>query len=216
MVSGYFITFEGGEGAGKSTQVHHLGKALAAAGHEVVLTREPGGAPGAEDIRALMVTGEPGRWTPLTEALLFAAARDEHLRTTIRPALARGAVVVCDRFADSTRAYQGAAGGADQTMINALKQWVVGETRPDLTIILDLDPSIGLARAQERGRKADRFECHDLSFHERLRASFIDIAGREPKRCRIVNADRGADIVASEISELVVTALSHRASGQTK
>ena len=213
MGQGFFITLEGGEGAGKSTQARLLGEALQAGGHEVVLTREPGGAAGAEAIRELLVTGEPGRWTPLAEALLFAAAREEHLRTTIRPALERGAIVISDRFCDSTRAYQGAAGGVAPEVIDALEEWVVGPVRPDLTIILDLDPATGLARAHERGGGADRFERHDLDFHARLRAAFKDIAARESERCRIVDAGRNAEIVAEEIGGLVVSALASRGEG---
>ena len=213
MGQGFFITFEGGEGAGKSTQARLLGETLTSAGHDVVLTREPGGASGAEVIRELLVTGEPGRWTPLAEALLFAAARDEHLRTTIRPALARGTIVICDRFADSTRAYQGAAGGVQSQVIDQLEHWVVGSTRPDLTIILDIDPESGLARAHERGGGADRFERHDLDFHARLRAAFQEIAARESERCRVMDARRDRDIVAREIGELVLSALADRRSG---
>jgi dTMP kinase len=207
MENGFFITLEGGEGAGKSTQLQRLGKALTQAGHRVVLTREPGGAPGAEAVRELLVTGEPGRWSPLAEALLFAAARDEHLRATIRPALAAGAVVVSDRFADSTRAYQGAGGGLEAGIVDALEHWVVGPTRPDLTIILDLEPGAGLQRAGRRGGGSDRFERHGAEFHARLRAAFLDIATADPGRCVIVDAARPEDVVASEIARLALARL---------
>jgi len=210
MTGSFFITLEGGEGAGKSTQAARLAGALERAGHEVVLTREPGGAPGAEALRELLVTGQPLRWTALAEALLFAAARDEHLRATIRPALDRGCVVISDRFADSTRAYQGAAGGLDETVIGTLERWVVGDTGPDLTLILDLDPGEGLARAGRRGGADDRFEHHGRAFHDRLRAAFRDIARREPGRCVLVDAGRAVDTVAGEIAELALARIAQR------
>jgi len=151
MARGVFITFEGGEGAGKSTQIAHLGERLRAAGRDVVTTREPGGSPGAEAIRALLVTGAADRWSPVSETLLMYAARRDHIERVIAPALARGAVVLCDRFADSTRAYQGAAGGAPAELIAALEAAVLGEAQPDLTLVLDLPVEAGLARAAARG-----------------------------------------------------------------
>ena len=154
MARGLFITFEGGEGAGKSTQVGLLAMRLAAQGRDVVRTREPGGSPGGEAIRALLVTGGADRWSATTETLLMNAARCDHIERVIAPALQRGAVVICDRFADSTRAYQGAAGGAAPELIAALEAAVVGDTRPDLTFILDLPVEIGLARAAGRGPRA--------------------------------------------------------------
>ena len=210
--SGYFITLEGGEGAGKSTQARLLRDRLAAGGREVVLTREPGGAPGAEAIRHLLVTGAADRWSPLAETLLFAAARDEHLRRTIRPALERGAIVICDRFADSTRAYQGVAGGVDPETVRSLEDVVLDGTRPDLTLILDIDPAEGLARAGARiagdrssgaGADENRFETKSLDFHAALRRAFLDIAAAEPDRCIIVDASGPAGDVAERIAAKV-------------
>lgn len=203
MAQGFFITLEGGEGTGKSTQAARLADALRADGHEVVATREPGGAAGSEAIRNLLVNGPTGRWSPLAETLLFSAARDEHLRATIRPALARGAVVVCDRFADSTRAYQGSAGGVSGAAIRALEEWVVGPTKPDLTLILDLDPEVGLGRSDDRGEGGDRFERMDAAFHARLRAAFLEIAAAEPERCVVVDAAQPIEEVATGIAAIV-------------
>ena len=203
MTEGRFITLEGGEGTGKSTQAALLAGALRAAGHDVVVTREPGGVPGAEAIRSLLVTGEPGRWTPLAEALLFAAARDAHLRDLIEPSIERGALVISDRFADSTRAYQGAAGGVSEDIIGALESWVVANRQPDLTFVLDLDPEIGIARSRARGGDADRFERHGLDFHRRLREAFLDIAEANPSRCIVVDASRPADDLAADIARIV-------------
>ncbi|HWE99066.1 MAG TPA: dTMP kinase [Caulobacteraceae bacterium] len=199
MASGVFITFEGGEGAGKSTQVTRLADRLTAAGHEVVRTREPGGSAGAEAIRALLVTGEADRWSPLTEALLMNAARRDHVERVIAPALARGAVVICDRFADSTRAYQGAGGGLSGTLIALLEAAVVGDTRPDLTFILDVPAEVGLARAGARPGAEARFEAKGSAYHERLREAFLTIAAEEPSRCIVVDASAAADAVGDLI-----------------
>jgi dTMP kinase len=187
VTRGRFITFEGGEGAGKSTQLRRLAERLAARGLDVVPTREPGGSPGAEAIRALVLNGAADRWSPLTETLLMYAARRDHIERVIAPALARGAWVVCDRFADSTRAYQGAAGGTDPALIAALEAGVLDEARPDLTLILDLPPQAGLARAAARGGEM-RFEAKGLAFHERLREGFLAIARDEPERCALIDA----------------------------
>jgi dTMP kinase len=180
MSAGLFITLEGGEGTGKSTHARRLVERLKSAGHSVVLTREPGGAPGAEDIRRLLVTGAPERWSPLAEALLNYAARDAHLTHTIRPALARGAIVVCDRFMDSTRAYQGFAGGVDMKLIDDLEAVVVRASRPDLTLVFDLDPELGLQRARTRtgDGNEDRYENKGLAFHRALRFSPLPPAMR--------------------------------------
>jgi dTMP kinase len=194
--SGRFITLEGGEGTGKSTLARGLGEALRALGREVVLTREPGGAPGADAIRKLLVEGEANRWSALEEALLFAAARLNHLRHTIRPALARGAVVICDRYYDSTRAYQVAAGGLKAEALDALNVLIEAPT-PDLTFILDLDPAQGLARSQGRHAGEDRFEKKDPEFHARVRAEFRVIAEREPHRCVLIDAGETAEAVLS-------------------
>ncbi|WP_293862925.1 dTMP kinase [uncultured Alsobacter sp.] len=187
---GRFITFEGGEGAGKSTQVRLLAERLGTRGIRTLTTREPGGSPRAEEIREVILSGHAARLGPLAEALLFAAARADHLASTIRPALARGDWVICDRFADSTRAYQGVAGGLEEGVINALERLVVGVTRPDLTVVLDLPAEIGLRRAnQRRGEAAiDRFESEPLAFHKALREAFRSIAAREPGRCVLVDA----------------------------
>ena len=199
MTQGYFISFEGGEGAGKSTQIRRLAERLQAAGHDVVLTREPGGSPGAEAIRELLVNGAADRWSPVSEALLMSAARRDHLERVIRPALERGAIVLCDRFADSTRAYQGAGGAVDLDFIASLERFVVEGTRPRLTLILDLPVAEGLARAGARGGEA-RFESKGLAFHERLRAAYLDIARSEPDRCEVIDAAGTQDQVAAAIA----------------
>ncbi|MEQ1617514.1 MAG: dTMP kinase [Terricaulis sp.] len=192
-----FITLEGGEGAGKSTLARGLGAALQARGLEVVVTREPGGAPGADAIRALLVQGEPGRWSALEEALLFAAARLNHLRETIRPTLARGAWVVCDRYFDSTRAYQVAAGGLGGDKLDALNALISAE-RPDLTLILDLGVGEGLVRSRGAHAGEDRFEKKGAEFHARVRGEFLAIAAREPERCKILDAAAAPEIVLAQ------------------
>jgi dTMP kinase len=188
MSRGLFITFEGGEGAGKSTQAARLAGRIAETGREVIATREPGGSPGAEAIRALLVRGDADRWSPVSETLLMYAARRDHIERVIAPALGRGAVVICDRFADSTRAYQGAGGGAPMDLIRDLEAKVLGETRPDLTLIFDLPVEVGLKRAARRHDDETRFEAKGLAFHERLRAAFLDIAKAEPGRCAVIDA----------------------------
>lgn len=206
MASGTFISFEGGEGAGKSTQVRLLAQRLEELGREVVLTREPGGSPGGEAIRELLVHGEADRWSPVTETLLMYAARRDHVERVIRPALARGAVVVCDRFADSTRAYQGAGGDAPASLIASLEEHVLGGTIPALTLVFDLPASVGLERASARGGAA-RFESKGLDFHERLRAGFLEIARREPGRCAIIDATASIDEVSRAVWDAVAERL---------
>jgi len=206
VTQGFFISFEGGEGAGKSTQIRRLADTLQASGHDVVVTREPGGSPGAEAIRDLLVNGAADRWSPVTESLLMYAARRDHLERLIRPALARGAIVLCDRFADSTRAYQGAGGDAPATLISALEAHVLGGTVPVLTLILDLPAEVGLKRAEARGGAA-RFESKGLAFHERLRAGYLEIARQEPERCVVINADAELDAVTAAISDVVAQRL---------
>ena len=203
--SGLFITFEGGEGAGKSTQVELLAKRLIEeAGCDVVRTREPGGSPGAEQLRELLVTGDTERWSAEAEALLNYAARDDHLRQVIRPALEAGKIVLCDRFMDSTRAYQGYAGRCDLELINALETAIVGDARPQLTFIFDLDPQVGLARASARGDGNDqRYERKGLAFHAALRDAFAEIAARDPERCVVIDASLSRDEVAEIIWEAV-------------
>ncbi|MGI8841911.1 MAG: dTMP kinase [Caulobacteraceae bacterium] len=208
MARGLLITFEGGEGAGKSTQIARLTPRIAVLGREVVTTREPGGSIGAEAIRRLLVEGEADRWSAVTETLLMYAARRDHIERVIAPALERGAVVACDRFADSTRAYQGAAGGAPGGLIEALETHVLGAVRPDLTLILDLAAEMGLARAAGRGHAETRFEAKGLEFHSRLREAFLAIARAEPERCAVIDAT--ADI--EQVSEAVWSAVKGRLS----
>lgn len=191
------MTLEGGEGAGKSTLARALGEALRSRGRHVVLTREPGGAPGAEAIREILVSGAPDRWAPLEEALLFTAARSAHLRHTIGPALAAGAVVICDRYYDSTRAYQIAAGAVAPHVLAELNA-IIEAPLPDLTLILDLPPAAGLARSRGRERGEDRFEGKALDFHERVRAEFLAIAAREPNRCVVLDATSAPEALARQ------------------
>lgn len=201
---GALITFEGGEGAGKSTQVARLAAILRArSGRPVTVTREPGGSPRAEEIRAAVLAGAAKPYGPFAEALLFCAARIDHLDRLIRPALDRGETVICDRFIDSTRAYQGAGGGLEPGVVAALERVVVGPTRPDLTLILDLPPEAGLARARGRGADADRFEAEAPAFHARLRAAFLAIAAGEPRRCAVIDASAGPDAVEAAIRAAV-------------
>lgn len=191
---GKFITLEGGEGAGKSTLARGLADVLRARGREVVVTREPGGAPGADAIRTLLVSGDANRWSAMEEALLFAAARLNHLNLTIRPALARGAWVLCDRYYDSTCAYQVAAGGLAPSALDTLNA-LIEAPAPDLTLILDVAPSAGLARSQGRHAGEDRFERKAADFHARVGAEFRAIADREPARCVVVDASEPAERV---------------------
>lgn len=200
---GRFITLEGGEGAGKSTLARKLSESLTARGLEVDLTREPGGTPNAEAIRELLVTGETGRWSPLSEALLLYAARADHLERFIEPALASGRWVICDRFADSTRAYQGAAGKLDRARLDALHVAALGDFAPDLTLILDLDPQAGLERTHRRGEAATRFEKHDIAFHEALRQGFLEIAHEAPRRCAVIDAAQDPDAIAAQALDLI-------------
>ena len=197
---GKLISFEGGEGTGKSTQARLLKSALEERGKRVVLTREPGGSPGAEQIRKLVVEGDPQRWTPLSETLLFLAARVDHVERTILPALADGAWVVSDRFSDSTYVYQGIARGLGTEKVRRLHEAALGSFAPDLTIVLDLDPAEGLKRAGGRAQgHENRFERFDGEFHETLRAAFRDIARSEPKRCVVVDAGRAPEMVAADV-----------------
>jgi dTMP kinase len=198
-----FITLEGGEGSGKSVQTRLLAEALKVRGLAVTQTREPGGTPAAEAIRALLVTGDPGRWTAQSETLLFAAARAEHLAGLIRPRRQAGDWIICDRFTDSTRAYQGAGEGAPADFIGALERLVVGTDKPDLTLILDLDVDMGLARAAARGGAETRFERFDRAFHERLRTAFRKIAAEEPRRCFLIDASQPIEAVQAAIWAVV-------------
>jgi dTMP kinase len=200
---GRFITLEGGEGAGKSTQIARLGAWLEGRGKTVVATREPGGSPGAEMIRKLLVEGPAERWDGATEALLHFAARRDHLRLTVWPALKRGAWVISDRFADSTRAYQGYGHGLDLEMLDRLYDAAVGDFRPDLTLILDLPIDVGLARAAARRGAETRYESLPIEFHERVKAGFLEIAKREPNRCVVIDAALDIDTLAATIARTV-------------
>lgn len=204
--TGRFITFEGGEGTGKTTQIAALRTRLEAAGHAIVQTREPGGSPEAEAIRDLLVTGDTGRWRPATEALLHFAARNEHLERVIRPALEQGSIVLCDRFSDSTMAYQGIVQGLGPDVVTALDALVVGKTRPDLTLVLDLDSKVGLARAGARAGNEDRYERMGEDFHEKLRAAFLKIAKDNPGRCVVIDAS-GSE---AEVGEAIWAAVQER------
>jgi dTMP kinase len=207
VVKGKFITLEGGEGAGKSTQLRILCKRLSAAGIEAVSTREPGGSTGAEAIRALLVNGEPDRWSAMSETLLMYAARRDHIERTIRPALERGAWVVSDRFADSSRAYQGAGGGVSPDFLALMETHVLEQTRPDLTLILDLPVEEGLARAGQRGGGEARFEAKGAPFHQRLREAFLTIARTEPERCVLIDAMADPEAVSEAVWSAVAARL---------
>lgn len=198
---GKFITFEGGEGTGKSTQARLLAARLQTRGIDVVLTREPGGSAGAEIIRHVILSGAAKPLGPEVEAVLFAAARADHLDHVIRPALERGSWVVCDRFADSTRVYQGALGKVDPRIVRGLERVTVGDAIPDLTVILDLAAELGLQRARSRGAggDGDRFEQEGLNFHKQLRAAYREIAAREPGRCILIDANAPENKVADEV-----------------
>ena len=199
VTRGRFITFEGGEGAGKSTQARRLQARLGEGGVTAILTREPGGSPGAEAVRSLLVTGDVDRWSPTAETLLLYAARADHIERAIQPALEQGVWVVCDRFADSTRAYQGAAGGASEQLIADLEEAVLGDLTPDLTLMFDLAPEVGLERVTARGGAEARFEAKGLAFHQRLRQRFLSIAAAEPARCVVVDAAADLDAVAEAV-----------------
>ncbi len=200
---GIFISFEGIDGSGKSTQTRLLAEALRVAGRDTVLTREPGGSPGAEEIRALLLTGETARWSAETECLLFTAARRDHLERTIRPALAAGQAVITDRFADSTRVYQGATRGDLRETVDRLHALMIG-TEPDLTFIIDMDPKKALARGLARRSGEDRFEDMGLPFQETLRQGFHDLAAQFPERCVLIDGDRAPEVVAADIAAIVL------------
>jgi dTMP kinase len=211
MPAGKFITFEGGEGSGKSTQARRLADFLRTLGCETVLTREPGGTPFAEQVRALILSGATARHGALAEALLFFAARSDHVGALIRPALSRGAWVICDRFSDSTRVYQGVAGAVPLDAIETLDGIVVGDARPDLTLILDIDPAQGLARAMERrtakhqhASVPDPYEQRGLEFHLRLREGYLEIARADPKRCRVIEADGTPDAIEERVRRAIL------------
>ena len=207
VTRGQFITFEGGEGAGKSTQARLLVERLQARGISVVLTREPGGSEGAEALRNLLVIGDADRWTPTAETLLMYAGRSDHLTRLIRPALEAGTWIVCDRFSDSTRAYQGAGGGVSPAFIEAIEDEVVGSDKPDLTLVFDMPVEIGLERAFGRDMFEARFESKGLAFHQRLRDAFLAIARDEPGRCALIDAGGTLDEVAAQVWSTVAERL---------
>jgi dTMP kinase len=202
---GRFITFEGGEGTGKSTQAKRLAASLKERGTACIVTREPGGSAGAEEIRELLVRGDPGRWSPLTEALLFYAARADHTERTIKPALADGKWVICDRYSDSSYAYQGGGRGLDRETVRRIEAIAIGEFKPDMTFILDLPVEVGLARAKARRGGETRFEEMEVAFHERMRKAFLDIARRAHERCVVIDASKDVDEVSKAIFGAVKT-----------
>lgn len=203
MRTGKFITFEGGEGSGKSTQIALLKTALEKAGITHITTREPGGEVGAEAIRTLLVAGDKHRWEPLTETLLFAAARVQHVERCIKPALAQGMLVLCDRFVDSTRVYQGIGKGISSEYINALHAMTLGNCEPDMTFILDVDPVIGLERAGKRTGNETRFESMDMEFHQQVRAGFLAIAREQAVRCHVVDATQDTEMIHANIWKIM-------------
>ena len=198
---GRFISFEGGEGSGKSTQIRILAERLDAAKVRAIVTREPGGSPGAEIIRHLLLSGMGKLLGPDAETLLFAAARDDHVRTVIKPALSQGVWVLCDRFSDSTRAYQGRLGKVAPEIMNAMERVTIGDLKPDLTLILDVPVEVGMQRAAARrgGGVPDRFEAEDVKFHQQLREAYREIAADEPKRCVLIDANADANTVAASV-----------------
>lgn len=203
---GRFITFEGIDGSGKSTQARRLYEALRAAGHDAVLTREPGGSPGAEEIRRLVLEGDPDRWSAETEILLFTAARRDHLERTIEPALAAGKIVVCDRFADSTRMYQGLSRGDLRALVDQLHTLMIGR-EPDLTLLIDLDPDTGHARAKGRQGHEERFEDFGPELQRRMRAGFLALAEEFAPRFRVIDGARSEEEVARDVLATVERAL---------
>ena len=210
MKRNFFITFEGGEGAGKSTQAKLLADFLEKSGHSCLLTREPGGSDGAEEIRALVVKGDVAKWDAMTEALLMFAARRDHLVKTVWPAMKEGKTVICDRFADSTMAYQGfgyADKGLGQATVENLYKTVVGDFRPDLTIILDMPVEAGVERAVKRDANVNRYEKMGLDFHRNLRNAFLEIVKKEPERCVVIDANRTIEEISADIRAVVQTRL---------
>ena len=204
--NGLFVSFEGGEGAGKSTQIRRLAERLRELGHDVLVTREPGGSPGAEAVRHVLLSGAAEMFGTRMEAILFAAARNDHVEEVIRPALARGTIVLCDRFMDSSRVYQGVTGNLEADYIEALQRVAVNGVIPDCTLILDIPAEIGLERARKRASAVtapDRFEKEEMQTHEKRREAFLDIAALEPDRCHVVDALRSEDEIAEDIAAIV-------------
>lgn len=204
--AGLFLTFEGIDGSGKSSQARMLAEHLRGLGHDVVLTREPGGSAGAEEIRSLVLEGDPDRWSAETEILLFTAARRDHLERTIRPALAEGKVVICDRFADSTRMYQGLSRGDLRGLVDQLHDLMIGR-EPDMTVLIDMDPETGLSRAKGRQGTEERFEDFGLDLQQQMRAGFLALADEYSDRFRVVDGNRDMDSVAQDVTDIVLQAL---------
>jgi dTMP kinase len=213
LARGFFISFEGGEGAGKSTQIARLAAKLRAKGYDIVVTREPGGSPGAEAVRHVILSGAAEPFGPEMEALLFAAARSDHVEQLIAPAIARGSIVLCDRFLDSSRVYQGGAGDLDPGFMTALERVAVNGTIPDMTLIFDIDPAEGLRRASARrgDDTPDRFEKETLAVHQRRREVYLAIARDEPERCVVVDASISPEEVEDAVTTTVFAALEARA-----
>ncbi|WP_349958266.1 dTMP kinase [Rhizobium sp. ZPR3] len=204
--NGLFVSFEGGEGAGKSTQIRRLAERLRERGHEVLVTREPGGSPGAEAVRHVLLSGAAEMFGTRMEAILFAAARNDHVEDVIRPALSRGTIVLCDRFMDSSRVYQGVTGNLEPDYIEALQRIAVNGVVPHCTLILDIPAEVGLERARKRASAVtapDRFEKEEMQTHEKRREAFLDIAAREPERCHVIDAQKSEDEIAAEIAGIV-------------
>ena len=204
--TGRFISFEGIDGSGKSTQARMLDAYLRAAGHDVILTREPGGSPGAEQIRKLVLEGDPDRWSAETELLLFTAARRDHLERTIRPALAAGQIVICDRFVDSTRMYQGLRSGDLRGKVDALHDLMIGQD-PDLTLLIDMDPDTGLGRALGRGGDEERFESFGGALQRQMRQGFLDLAREAPGSIHVINGAQDVDAVARDVQQVAMRVL---------
>jgi dTMP kinase len=219
LTSGFFITFEGGEGAGKSTQIERLARRMRAKKYDVLVTREPGGSPGAEAVRHVLLSGAAEPFGPKMEAILFAAARSDHVEQVIRPAVERGSIVLCDRFMDSSRVYQGVTGGLDPDFMRALEEVAINGMVPDLTLIFDIDPAEGLKRATARrgaGDGPDRFEKETLAVHQRRRDAFLAIAAAEPERCIVIDASADPDAVENVVTAAVFAALEARVPAQRK
>lgn len=215
MARGFFITFEGGEGAGKSTQIERLAAKLRDKQYDSMVTREPGGSPGAEAVRHVLLSGAAEPFGPEMEALLFAAARSDHVEQVIRPAVERGIIVLCDRFLDSSRVYQGVTGNLDPDFMAAVERVAINGMMPDLTLILDLDPTEGMRRATERRGEgvADRYEKETIEIQQRRRKAFLAIAASEPERCVVIDAAQSPEAVEHAVSEAVLTVLKlHNAS----
>jgi dTMP kinase len=202
VTRGHFISFEGIDGSGKSTQAKVLTKTLEDLGHNVVLTREPGGSIGAEEIRRLVLQGDPDRWSAESEILLFTAARRDHLEKTILPALDAGKIVICDRFADSTRMYQGLSRGDLRTLVDELHSLMIPRD-PDLTVLIDLDPKLGLSRAKSRNTVEERFEDFGISLQEKMRVGFLNLAEEYAERFRVIDGQRDVDVVAADVLSVV-------------